>query len=60
MDNGDDEQPAGRVKKAKSSAPEDTAASSSKQPWGELEDEDEFDDRAEEFETTYNFRFEEP
>lgn len=30
-------------------------------PWGTLEDDDdEFDDVAEEFENTYNFRFEEP
>lgn len=28
-------------------------------PWGLL-DEDEFDDKADEFETGYNFRFEEP
>lgn len=28
-------------------------------PWGEL-DEDEFDDKADEFEAAYNFRFEEP
>ena len=29
------------------------------QPWGVL-DEDDFDERAEEFENAYNFRFEEP
>lgn len=28
-------------------------------PWGQLE-EDEFDDKADEFEAEYNFRFEEP
>lgn len=29
-------------------------------PWGALDEEDDFDDRAEEFEQEYNFRFEEP
>jgi protein KRI1 len=29
-------------------------------PWGTLDEEDDFDDKAEEFENTYNFRFEEP
>ena len=36
---------------------EDSAGPS--HPWGEL-DEDEFDEKAEEFETAYNFRYEEP
>lgn len=30
------------------------------QPWGAIDEEDEFDERADEFETEYNFRFEEP
>lgn len=29
-------------------------------PWGELDEEDDFDEKAEEFENAYNFRFEEP
>ncbi|EAL19062.1 hypothetical protein CNBH1640 [Cryptococcus deneoformans B-3501A] len=32
----------------------------SSHPWGELDEESDFEDRAEEFETEYNFRFEEP
>ncbi|ADV23921.1 ribosome biogenesis-related protein, putative [Cryptococcus gattii WM276] len=32
----------------------------SSHPWGELGEESDFEDRAEEFETEYNFRFEEP
>nr|XP_031858396.1 uncharacterized protein CI109_006159 [Kwoniella shandongensis]KAA5525468.1 hypothetical protein CI109_006159 [Kwoniella shandongensis] len=35
-------------------------ASSSSHPWGALEAEDDFDEKAEQFETEYNFRFEEP
>jgi len=31
----------------------------SSHPWGEL-DEDDFDEKADEFETAYNFRYEEP
>ncbi len=37
----------------------ENAGESSKHPWGVL-DEDEFDEQADEFETAYNFRFEEP
>lgn len=40
------------VKKAK--------AETSSHPWGELEDDEAFEEIAEEFETAYNFRFEEP
>lgn len=29
-------------------------------PWGKIDEEEEFDEKAEEFETEYNFRFEEP
>ncbi|BEJ13502.1 hypothetical protein CspHIS471_0306760 [Cutaneotrichosporon sp. HIS471] len=29
-------------------------------PWGKIDEEEEFDDKADEFETEYNFRFEEP
>jgi protein KRI1 len=35
-------------------------AKSSSHPWGELEDDEAFEEIAEEFETAYNFRFEEP
>ncbi|ODN99162.1 hypothetical protein I350_07320 [Cryptococcus amylolentus CBS 6273] len=35
-------------------------ASTSSHPWGSLDDDEDFEDRAEQFETEYNFRFEEP
>jgi hypothetical protein len=38
---------------------EETKEEEVNHPWGVL-DEDEFDEQAEEFETAYNFRFEEP
>ena len=40
--------------------PEQAGIDDEDQPWGTLDDEDDFDDKAEEFENTYNFRFEEP
>ncbi|WVQ74342.1 hypothetical protein IAR50_003941 [Cryptococcus sp. DSM 104548] len=35
-------------------------ASTSSHPWGSLDEDEDFEDRAEQFETEYNFRFEEP
>ncbi|WVQ95967.1 hypothetical protein IAU59_003066 [Kwoniella sp. CBS 9459] len=35
-------------------------AESSSHPWGKLDEEDDFDDKADRFEAEYNFRFEEP
>lgn len=45
--------------KGEPSRPRRPAGVSDEQPWGVL-DEDEFDDKADEFEAQYNFRFEEP
>lgn len=38
---------------------DENATAGPSHPWGAL-DEDEFDEKADEFEATYNFRFEEP
>lgn len=40
--------------------PEGEASDDENAPWGALSEDEEFEDRAEEFETQYNFRFEEP
>ena len=39
---------------------EGAEAEGSSHPWGALDEEDDFDDKADEFETAYNFRYEEP
>lgn len=39
---------------------EDEEGDDDDHPWGKIDEEEEFDDKAEEFETEYNFRFEEP
>ncbi|WVF68419.1 hypothetical protein IAT40_003184 [Kwoniella sp. CBS 6097] len=48
-DKSDDEEETGKGK-----------GESSSHPWGKLDEEDDFDDKAERFEVEYNFRFEEP
>lgn len=49
-----------RAVRAKTEESEEAeSAAGPSHPWGLL-DEDEFDEKAEEFETEYNFRFEEP
>ena len=50
----------GKVKDEDEEVEEEASkAGESSHPWGVLE-EDEFDEQAEEFETAYNFRYEEP
>jgi protein KRI1 len=52
-----------KPKKAKpevSEYAEERPEAGSSNPWGTLDEEDDFDDKADEFENTYNFRFEEP
>lgn len=39
---------------------DEAEAEAGDEPWGAIDDEDDFDEKAEAFETEYNFRFEEP